>query len=256
MFKFIHVRKFLYAVFSMAFVHNAYSAPGDTLNSMRFQSETVTNECIGGSRSDSKVGLWSCAKDTERYNWELVETGDPEVFYIRNIGKRNRCLMSKSDNYYLRYYKGSNGECRWTSYAQWRIQKTDGTYYSKYGLDNDIFGRNIRLVNVHNGKCITEIDAKARLKPCDGSRNQLFEVNAPEDIHCQEVIVDTYTTWFGEAACNANGVLLETYVNESFSAVVRLEEEVYDPDFGYDTVQCYAYLPYQVDNPIFGTVCD
>lgn len=147
-----------------------------------FQSETVPQECLGGSGSDSKVGLWSCFTTTTRYNWEIVETFNPEIFYIRNIARRHRCFGSKSDNEKLRYYPGDRGECRQISLERWKIKDENGKNYTNNDIRNGIIGKTISLVNEQNGRCVTEIDQKARLRPCNNSKAQLFKVIEPREV--------------------------------------------------------------------------
>ncbi|MDJ0619837.1 MAG: hypothetical protein QNJ63_24355 [Calothrix sp. MO_192.B10] len=174
MFRITFAGSVLSTVILMTIAPSAYGQ----IPAIRFQSETVPWECIGGSRKDSKVGLWSCSNETTRYNWEIVETFNSEVFYIRNASKRSRCLGSKSNNYDLRYYSGSRGECRKISLERWRIQDEYGINYTRSDVKSGMTGRTVRLVNEQNGKCMTELGGRLRLRPCNDSQEQLFEVIA------------------------------------------------------------------------------
>ena len=175
MFKMIFTASALSIISSMSTISHVYAG----IVATRFQSKTVPQECLGGSGKDSKVGLWSCSETTTRYNWEIVETFNPEIFYIRNIARRHRCLGSKSDNQKLRYYPGDQGECREISLERWRIKDENGKNYTKDDVRNGIIGKTVRLVNEQNGKCVTEIDKKARLRPCSDSQAELFKIIEP-----------------------------------------------------------------------------
>ena len=178
MFRMICAGSVLSIILLISSIPNAYGG----IVATRFQSKTVPQECLGGSGKDSKVGLWSCSEKTTRYNWEIVETFNPEIFYIRNIARRHRCLGSKSDNQKLRYYPGDQGECREISLERWRIKDENGKNYTKDDVRNGMIDKTVRLVNEQNGKCITEISKKARLRPCNGSQGQLFKIIETKEV--------------------------------------------------------------------------
>ncbi len=160
----------------------AMSSPGDELTSVRFQSVTYPRDCIGGAGTKSKVGLWSCAANVERYDWNILETSSPTVFYIQNKENKVRCLMSMSNGNYLRYYKGNRG-CKDHPLARWNIKSEDGSLLSASDIRNGIYGQRLRLINQGNRRCASEEGTgKGRVRACNNRDNQLFAIHVPGPI--------------------------------------------------------------------------
>ncbi len=247
-------------VLSFLFSGSAFAAEGDVLASLRFQSVTAENECIGGSGTDSKVGLWDCAADTERYDWEIIETSNPQVFYIRNVAKKNRCLMSKSDGNYLRYYEGTGGQCRLILLARWRILNEAGDILNIDDIRNGIQGTEVRLSNDSNGRCVSDEGGKGRLRSCNGLANQLFNVNPPGATSCWQVEVGERAVYSGYAYCVDRGRLLEGHISSQYEPEVTFQEIEWDSwpggPGGYTVYRCSADVPFERHEPVYNYYCD
>ncbi len=238
---------------------NAFAGVGQVVENMTLQSFSKPLECVGGSNTDSNVGLWYCGEYTERYDWQFIETADPTIFYVRNMAKQNRCLMSKSNDSDLRYYKGSNGKCREITLARWRIKDVNGATLNVNDIRGIALGEDIRLVNVANNRCLTEVNGKARLTTCNNADTQLFRIARPGPQECYDEFVGTRTVYSGIASCEAPGYGT-LYSREYPERRTPLAMTLYHRDYNSNgvvirTYSCQAQLPSSQKN-IFHRNCE